>query len=74
MSASRPVTAWEPFSLVEICTVRSVFRSAASVAAESGAARTKLPPSPTNTLASPSRIARTAVTTSNPCTGFMRRW
>ena len=44
-------TTWERLSLVETCTVRSALRIASSVTSVSGAAETKLPPIPKNTLA-----------------------
>ena len=57
----------ERFSLVEICTVSSALPIASSATCVSGAAATKLPPSPTKTLALSSRNARIALTVSSPC-------
>ena len=58
ISASLPCTTCERLSLVETCTVRSARRIAFSVTWVSGLAATKLPPSATNTRASPSRSRR----------------
>ncbi len=66
MRARAPVTAWERLSLVDTWTVRRARRIAASVASVSGVAETKLPPMAKKTLASPSRSARMARTTSRP--------
>lgn len=57
MSASRPHTACERFSLVETCTVSLARRIASSVAAVSGVADTKLPPIAMKTFACPERSA-----------------
>lgn len=67
MRAARPWTTWLRFSLVLTWTVRSQERSAAYVAGVSGAASAKLPPIPTNTVTSPSRIAWIVRTVSRPC-------
>ncbi len=67
MSAARPCTTWLRFSFVLTCTVRSHERSAAYVAAVSGAASAKLPPMATNTFTSPSRMAWIVRTVSSPC-------
>ena len=69
ISARRPVTAWEEFSLVDTWTVRSTSPIACSVTRESGVARTKLPPMPmkNRTLPvahRPDRFDRTAMSRS----------
>ena len=67
MSASAPVTTCERLSLVDTCTVRSVPRMAASAAAVSEIAATRLPPSANQTLISPRCIASIDCTESSPC-------
>ena len=52
-----PFTRWLRLSLVAICTVRARFRQARSIAARSGIARTKLPPSPMNAFTLPGQNA-----------------
>ena len=54
ISAVRPWTTCERFSLVETCTVSSALRIACSVTSVSETAETKLPPIAKNTLARPS--------------------
>jgi hypothetical protein len=71
INATSPVTTCERLSFVEMWTVSAHERSAASHTAVSGVAAAKLPPSPTNTLAVPSRIARIASTVSWPVSGGM---
>lgn len=66
ISAVSPHTVWDLLSLVETCTVRRQRRMASSVTSLSGAARTKLPATPTNTLTRPSPMALIALTESNP--------
>ena len=64
MSASSPHRTCERLSFVETCTVSGHRSIAAAVTSVSGAAATKLPPSPTNTSTSPAAIAAIAPTVS----------
>lgn len=66
MRAVSPQTVWERLSLVEMCAVSVHLRIASSVTALSGVARTKLPATPTKSLARPSCMARMPFTASRP--------
>ena len=74
ISAVRPWTTCERFSLVETCTVSSALRIACSVTSVSETAETKLPPIAKNTRARPSASALTASTVSKPCSRGGSKW
>ena len=74
ISAVRPCTTCERFSLVETWTVSSALRIACSVTSVSETAETKLPPIAKNTRARPSASALTASTVSKPCSRGGSKW